>query len=144
MSRKLKGWLSYDQFLKSFKLVPRIAICLLIEKNKALLLSRRTFPPEVGKWHYPGTFLLKGEMISQALNRVLKDELQLSLSDITKPQLVGVFENLKGDPRGHVIDVIYRCQIKSLKDQKNLRFFSKLPDNIGFNHKKILNELGFC
>lgn len=161
MSRKPKGWLLYDQFIKSFDLVPRVAICLLVERkfdvskyriDVEILLSRRISPPEVGKWHYPGTFLLKGETINSALDRVLQDELKLSHQHVTKLQLVGVFENLKGDPRGHVIDIIYRCRFRkrfSLFGKENpykagnLRFFLKLPQNIGFGHHKILDRLGY-
>lgn len=159
MSRKPKGWLFYDQFIKSFDLVPRVAICLLVERHyddsnhhNEVLLSKRNMPPELGKFHYPGTFLLKNETISDAIDRLLHDELHLSRQHLTKPTLARVFENLKGDPRGHVIDIIYRCRFRKRFSSPskenphkagNLRFFSKLPQNIGFGHRRILNELKF-
>ena len=134
--------LPYEQFLKSFKFVPRIAICLLFKDSKGrLILSRRTIPPLKGYWHLPGSFLLKGEELLDCIKRVAMEELNINIEEASA-KLLGVFENLDKDPRGHVIDIVYECQINNLSRlkliSKNIKFFKELPENIGFGHEKII------
>lgn len=135
-------------FLRTFKLVPRIAINLLISDSKnQILLTKRAIPPFKSYWHLPGAFLLKDEAIHQAIDRIEKDELGIKTNGEFK--LLGVFEDINKDPRGHVIDIIYGCKVEnnfSLKptgDNKELNFFKKLPSKIGFNHQDSLNKLGY-
>lgn len=141
--------MSYKDFLDTFKSVPRLAINLLV-KNKAgeIVLSKRAIFPLKGYWHYPGSFLVKGEKMSDCLERVAKDELGIEIS-MKDCDLLGVFENLDKDPRGHIIDAIYSYKIKSgvsLKAGKGsaeVKFFKKLPPKVGFNHIEVLNKLGY-
>ncbi|MCL4365737.1 NUDIX domain-containing protein [Patescibacteria group bacterium] len=137
-----------DIFLKTFKYIPRIALNLIITNNKGeILLAKRAKPPLVNFWHFPGSFLLKGEKLNICLTRIAKDELGLNI-DSKKTKLLGIFEDLKGDSRGHVIDVMYGIKITAInplltKDSKEIAFFKNLPDKIGFNHKETLLQLGF-
>lgn len=150
--------LPFDQFLKTFEFVPRIAVNLLIEQSmevsqtsKEVLLTRRKRPPFAGSWHMPGSFLLKGEPLMDCVHRVAKEETGVDVTDI---ELAGVFDDLTGDPRGHVVDVVYRCRIgKGLAlrsrarplvpvgDTAEIRFFKKLPKSIGFNHRETLGRV---
>jgi ADP-ribose pyrophosphatase YjhB (NUDIX family) len=138
--------LPHESFLKTFELVPRVAINLLVENQDGnLLLAKRAIPPSPDVWHFPGSFLLKGETIQACLIRIAKDEINLELKG--EPELAGVFEDLDKDPRGHVIDVVYRIRLKadiSLKptqETKELHFFKKIPTQIGFNHRETLLKL---
>ena len=96
----------------------------------------------------PGSYVLKGEPFAACLERVAVTELGLAI-DGTKPQLAGVFEDLHGDPRGHCIDIVYTYKITNelnispTKETKKLQFFTKLPENIGFNHRETLEKLGY-
>ena len=145
MPRKL----SEDEFLKTFEKAPRIAFSLLIEnQNKEILLTKRLISPEKNMWHYPGSFLLKDETIEGCLKRVAKNELGYNLKE--KTYLIGVFENLNKDPRGHVIDVIYKLKTTNKKqlflpteETKEIRFFKILPKQMGFNHRNSLKYLGY-
>ena len=136
-------------FEKSFELVPRIALNLLI-KNQAgeILLTKRNIKPFRNHWHFPGTFLLKNETISGCLKRLAKQEVGFELKQSTV-KFLGVFEDIEGDPRGHVIDVMYEYHLDHLGDKeftqetKELRFFKKLPQQVGFNHRDTLKQLGF-
>jgi len=140
--------LPYDIFLKTFDLVPRVALSLIIsDSQNKVLLTKRDIPPFPGSWHIPGSFLLKNESINDCLMRVAKKELGFVL-DVKKTKLLGVFEDLNKDPRGHVIDIMYGYKmeyihIKSVGDSEEIRFFAKLPPNISFNHRETLIELGF-
>lgn len=141
--------LSEEEFLKTFEHVPRVGISLLVkDKNGRILLTKRAKPPLEGLWHIPGSFLFKLETINDCLQRVAIDELNLNL--FAKPQLLGVFDNIDKDPRGHVVDIVYGATVgddflpKPHKDTLEAKFFDKLPSNIGFNHAETLKKLGYA
>lgn len=131
--------LSQEEFLKSFNLVPRIAVDLLI-KNKVngVILVKRKIPPEFGLWHLPGGFILKGEIIFACLQRIAKKEVNLTMQE-EQYKLFGVFENLDGDPRGHVIDLVYEFSVE-IPESKDIKYFYKVPEDMGFNQDDILTN----
>lgn len=144
--------LSEQEFLETFRNVPRLATNLIVtDAQGRVLLTRRNIPPFLGSWHFPGSFILKNEPIADAQRRVARDELGLELDgDISLP-LLGAFDDLDGDPRGHVVDLAYKLtigdpsQIKPTKETSEVRFFDKdkLPQDIGFNHRETLHKLGY-
>lgn len=144
--------LSENEFKESFRLVPRIAVNLLItDSGGRILLTKRNIPPFLGFWHFPGSYLLKNEQLIDVQKRVAKKEFGLFLDSAIDLTLLGVFEDLEGDPRGHVIDLMYglqindTSQIKPTIETSEVRFFNrdKLPKDIGFNHRDTLHKLGY-
>ena len=136
-------------FLETFKYVPRVAVNILVKNGKGeVLLTKRAIPPEEGDWHYPGAFILKNERIDDCFKRVSQKELGVRLNP-GKKKILGVFENLHGDPRGHIIDLVYEYKLTGgliltpTKESAEIKFFKKLPAKIGFNHKSILGKLGY-
>lgn len=141
--------LPQKKFLESFKFAPRIAVnILVVNKKDEVLLTKRAIPPKEGSWHYPGGFILRGEKIDNCFRRISEKELGIKL-DSTKKEILGAFENIDGDPRGHIIDLIYEYKLtkdikfETTKETLEVKFFKKLPAKIGFNHRRILNELGY-
>jgi len=144
--------LSEQEFLETFKKIPRLAVNLLItDHDGRVLLTKRNIPPFSGSWHFPGSFLLKNEPIADAQRRVARDEFGLELDEKADLSLLGVFDDLDGDPRGHVVDLAYgltiedSSQIKPTRETSEVKFFdkNKLPKNIGFNHRDTLHRLGY-
>ena len=171
--------LPYNKFLESFKYAPRPAVNLLVvRENGAILLTKRKKPPFAGSWHLPGSFVLKGEALMDCAKRVAKEELGIEIEAKVKKvdrltgleqkqdafTSVGLFDDIGGDPRGHVVDLVYQCTIKfekaskgltlayakvrpyqkfkTIGDSAEIKFFKKLPKNIGFNHRETLKKLG--
>ncbi len=162
--------LPYNKFLESFKYAPRPAVNLLVERVtegcdpsyegshpcKEILLTKRQKPPFAEYWHLPGSFVLKGEALMDCVQRVANEELGFKVENV---KLIGAFDDLTGDPRGHVVDLVYRCTIKQdqkgqafskkawpskpVGDTAEIKFFKKLPVNIGFNHRETLRRLGY-
>ncbi len=149
--------LPYKKFLESFKYAPRPAVNLLVEREKEVLLAKRRKSPFAGSWHLPGSFVLKGEGLMDCVKRVAKEELGVPVKNV---EPAGVFDDIEGDPRGHVVDLVYRCRVskgltlayakvrpfeklKAVGDTAEIRFFTKLPENIGFNHRETLRKLGY-
>ncbi len=133
--------LSKEKFLESFKLVPRVAIDLLVVKQKRVLLTRRQKEPFAGCWHLPGGFILKGEKIENCIKRLAQAELGVKVESF---KLARIWENLKGDPRGHVVDLIYDCELKgepeAVGDTAEIKYFEKLPKEFGFGQEKALPQ----
>ncbi len=144
---QVAGWLDKEEWEESFELVPRVAVDLVVVRKrwlgkKQILLTKRAREPFVGSWHVPGSFLLKGEKMEECAYRVAREELGV---EIKKLWWAGVFENLAGDPRGHVIDLVYFCQVKSapraVGDTAGVGWFAKLPEDIGFGQGELLKKL---
>jgi len=141
--------LPYNKFLESFKYAPRLAINLLVTREDGtILLTKRKKPPFAGSWHLPGSFILKGESLMDCVQRVANEELGLKVKNAT---LVGVFDDIDSDPRGHVVDLVYQIRpglfkkagpFQPVGDSSEIKFFKKLPKNIGFNHRETLKKLG--
>lgn len=141
--------LSYKAFLKTFELVPRVAISLFITDEKSkVLLTKRAISPLKNYWHLPGSFILKNEPIKDCILRIAKNELGIKIED-EQFEIALATEDIEKDPRGHVIDLIYKIKLatplvlKSTVESKEIRFFQKLPAKIGFNHRVVLTKLGY-
>ena len=133
-------------FLKTFEYVPRLAISLVVaNRNGEVLLARRAMSPKKGFWHLPGGFVLRDESLRRCTQRVVKKELGVTISS-TAAKFMGVFENLHKDPRGHVVDLVYKMKIdapRPTEETQEVKYFKKLPSSIAFGHSNILRKLGY-
>ncbi len=139
--------LSKEEFLETFRKVPRVGISLLITKENQVLLTKRKEDPLKDFWHLPGSFIFKNEAVKECIRRVLKEELGFT-NNVTY-ELEFLSEDLDEDPRGHVINLIYKVKIsedsvlKAVGRTKEFEYFEKIPDKIGFGHGDVLRKLGF-
>lgn len=142
--------LSEVEWQRSFELVPRVAVDLVVSPpsrkatgGKKILLTKRARPPFAGWWHLPGSFVLKGEKLEACAQRVAAEELETTIRELRQR---GTFENLVGDPRGHVIDVVYECEVegepRAVGDTAEIGWFDKLPE-MGFGQGEMLKKLGW-
>ncbi|MFM1878186.1 MAG: hypothetical protein RLZZ241_1052 [Bacteroidota bacterium] len=74
------------------------------KENLKILLIKRNFEPEKGKWSLIGGFLKKEESLDEAAARVLKD--LTDLDDIYMEQLY-TYSNVDRDPAERTISVAY-------------------------------------
>jgi len=75
----------------------------------------------------------------------MKEELGVPV-EIKK--LIGISSDPKRDPRYHIISIVYlvekiKGKIKLNEEASEFKFFSlnNLPEKIGFDHRKALNDL---
>ena len=138
MPRKLP----YDQFLKSFELAPRVAVDLWVknERGSVLYLKRET-EPFIGKWHVPGSFLLKGEPVKDCVKRIAKEEIGLDLNG-SDFKLLWSDEELN-EPRGHVVHLVYSVRVykKQVAESEKQKFFFEPPADLIPSHRKIFLNL---
>jgi 8-oxo-dGTP diphosphatase len=78
---------------------PQLAIGAVVVRDDALLMVRRGREPAKDLWSLPGGRVERGEYISDALAREVKEETGL---DVTAGELVGIFE-IVGDGHHYVV-----------------------------------------
>ena len=118
--------------------------CIIINKKGEILLLKRDHHPFIGFWVLPGGHVNYGENVEEALKREVAEETNLKVNKI---KLFGVYSDPKRDPRYHTIGSIYLCRnysgkLNGSRESSEERFFSlnRIPKNIGFDHKKIIND----
>jgi ADP-ribose pyrophosphatase YjhB (NUDIX family) len=120
---------------------PRITVDIIIEHKGGIILIERKNPPH--GWAIPGGFVDWGETVEQAALREAEEETSLDVEDLHQFR---VYSDPQRDPRGHTISVVFTGKAegttKAASDAKNVGVFTEdnLPDNIAFDHKKILND----
>ncbi|MFA6254766.1 MAG: NUDIX hydrolase [Patescibacteria group bacterium] len=117
---------------------------LIINKKGEVLMIKRNYFPFVGFWVLPGGHVKYGERVETALKREIFEETNLKIKSYT---LFGVYSDPKRDPRYHTVSLAYFCQsinsrLKGNRESTAHNFFplNKLPKDIGFDHRKIIND----
>ncbi|MFO0703794.1 MAG: NUDIX domain-containing protein [Patescibacteria group bacterium] len=138
-------YITEKRFADSFKDTPRVAIVLFIRNKKdELLLVRRGLPPDEAKWSLPGAFLLKKETLNECVNRIAVEKLGIELSK-NDCRVMDVVEYLD-DPRGHVVQVVYKYRmlrdilLKPWGESAELAYFGTVPSDMAFNHAEIVEK----
>lgn len=124
--------------------IPAVGVILFNDKNEILLI-RRKYKPEQGRWSLPAGFMESDETAEQTAVREAKEETNL---DVKLNDIFGVFSSFDY-PQRQVLVIIYRGEIVSGQlspgdDAEELRFFSleNLPREIAFScHQKVLDQL---
>lgn len=114
------------------------------QEDLKILLIKRDFEPEKGKWSLMGGFLKKEENLDQAATRVLKH--LTGITDIYMEQLYA-FSDVDRDPAERTISVAYFALIniaehnEKLSEQFSAQWFSilKAPQLI-FDHNKMVQH----
>ena len=92
-SRPQAGYLSNEDFRKAVDMLPLVSIDLLLRNSDgAYLLGLRRNPPAKDTWFVPGGRIRKNETLRQALRRIAREELGLSVpAESWRPR--GVYEH---------------------------------------------------
>ena len=124
---------------------PVLTVDGAVLEGKKVILVKRSIPPFIDYWVLPGGHVDYGERVEEAMKRELREELGIS---VEIKRLIGIYSDPKRDPRYHTTSAAYLCQKKNGKIRLNkegseFRHFSlnNLPKKIGFDHRKILNDL---
>jgi ADP-ribose pyrophosphatase YjhB (NUDIX family) len=112
------------------------ASAFVLDEEGRILLARRAYEPDAGKWDVPGGFLEEGEDPVEGLRRELREEagIEIELGDF-----VGVFADTYGDPPDvrYVLNLVWEACIAEGEpapndDVSELRWFPKdaLPADV--------------
>lgn len=116
----------------------------ILDEELSVLLIKRKYPPYKSQYAIPGGFVLEHENLEQAAKRELKEE--TGVKDIFIQQ-VGAYGDVKRDPRGRIISIVYLALINSehdieaSTDAAEVRWFSvySLP-KLAFDHSRIIQD----
>jgi len=114
------------------------------KKNLKVLLIKRNFEPEKGKWSLIGGFLKRNEQLDQAAGRVLKT--LTGLSDIYMEQL-HTYSKVDRDPGQRTISVAYYAlinvdshQFDGIQIESAKWFDLKDAPNLIFDHNDMIQK----
>lgn len=129
------GWTHYED--------PKVAAAVLIQKNGAVLLTRRIFEPHKGAWTLPAGFVNAYEDPQDAAVRECLEETGLTVKITGLVDVIGGREH----PRGADMVIIYRADIlsgelKAGDDADQVAFFplNQLPP-LAFRATKTALEI---
>jgi len=141
--------LPFKEFVAIYKKVPRVAVELVIRSSDSfgspfkVLLTKRLIPPYKGMWHIPGGSILFKESIPEAIKRIGKEELGLTVEEAG---LIGVQEYFRDNGR-HTVSLMYWTSVIGGKPEGSFqgsspKFFQELPNNMIKSQKKFLIDMG--
>jgi 8-oxo-dGTP diphosphatase len=126
---------------------PRIAVDAIILMDDYVVLIKRRNPPFQGHYALPGGFVEIGEFVEDAVVREAKEETGL---DVRVERFLGIYDDPKRDPRGHVISIAYVCKVvggkleagSDAKDASWIPVKEMKKIKLAFDHAKILADAG--
>lgn len=124
--------------------VPKLTVDAVIIDDSSIVLVKRKNEPFNGFWALPGGFVNYGERVEDSLVREVLEETGLQ---VEVEQLVGVYSDPQRDPRSHTVTIAYLCnpvegRLVAGDDAVEAEKFglSKLPEEIAFDHKRIIDD----
>jgi colanic acid biosynthesis protein WcaH len=99
-----------DLFAEFTARMPECCIEVILQHEGGILLARRTNEPVKGEWFWPGGRLYKGEELSEAAERIAREELGI---DVEVHTPIGVYSHFwetsaaKAESR-HTVNVPFR------------------------------------
>lgn len=117
----------------------------LFNGDAQVLLIKRKIAPFVGYWVLPGGHVEYGETVDDALRREVQEETAIKLDDT---YLLGIYSDPERDPRGHTVSCAYYSKMDNFPsieldkeaDEYNFFDFDNLPEDIGFDHRQIIED----
>lgn len=72
-----------EDFKAIYSKVPRLSVELIVkDKNNKIYLTKRAIPPCEGQWHIPGGTVFFGESLFEAVKRIGKREIGISVNNV--------------------------------------------------------------
>lgn len=120
---------------------PLLTVDIIINIKGGIVLINRKKPPY--GWAIPGGFVDYNETIEHAAIREAREETSL---DVNLIEQFYTYSDPSRDPRGHTISTVFIAEANGTPnakdDAKECKIFplDELPENLAFDHKRILND----
>ncbi|MEM0463583.1 MAG: NUDIX hydrolase [Pyrobaculum sp.] len=90
---------------------PRVAVAAVAVKDGRIVLIKRKYPPNPGRWSLPGGHVELGERLEDAVLRELKEETGLTGRVVGFLRSVEYIEAEGGEVRYHFVILVYRVEV---------------------------------
>ena len=137
-------WIPYDEYVKIYSQVPRITVEILHKTEQGILFVKRAIEPGIGNWHLPGGAILFNETIEEALYRIAKREIGLTVLSV---DFLGINQWVNTNSvLGHDVSLVYVCQLSSdqiILDEggSEWNYFHQLPSPTFPEYQKFFSEI---
>ena len=131
--------LPQDEFDRIFARVPRLTVeVLIVAEGAGVLLALRDVQPCLGTWNLPGGTVRFGEPLVEAVRRVARNELGIS---VRVGPLVGYIEYPSHYENGldSPVGLVFRAEPEDCSAPRG-RWFSALPENMHDEQRRFLLE----
>lgn len=125
---------------------PRPCVCVLIVKDRSVLLARRAVEPALGMWDLVGGFIDNGESAEQA---VIRETLEETALHVRVGDYLGSLPDVYGDRSVPTLNFCFLAEIVSgelqaQSDVAELRWvaFDRLPERMAFVHQHQMLQWG--
>lgn len=112
------AYIKGEKFKTIIDNTPLVSVDLIVKKQDKVLLGKRVNRPAKGYWFTLGGRVLKNESIENAINRIAKVELGVSID--CSPKFIGVFEHFYADSifegvSTHYVNIGYEIEVSDLE-----------------------------
>lgn len=119
MQENNPGYLTGEVFKTIIDNTPLVSLDFIVKYKGKVLLGKRVNKPAQGYWFTLGGRVLKNESIRNAIGRIGKLELGISIDN--SPKFIGVFEHLYDDSifeyvSTHYVNLAYEIEVSGLED----------------------------
>ncbi|WP_082224230.1 NUDIX domain-containing protein [Halorubrum sp. T3] len=141
-------WISEEDWNTIVANSPIVSVDLLVRYKDGLLFGKRTNKPAKGYWFLPGGRVQKGETRCEAVDRIAKEELGLSVEIV---ESLGAFEHIYETSdvdsvatkhylaNGYVVDVI-SGEPQADDQHEDIQIFDSAPEPLHENIHEYLDE----
>jgi len=125
--------LTIEEFRSIYSKVPRLTVEVIVKSENGVLLTLRDIEPHKGSWHFPGGTVYFNESLTNAVKRVAKNELGLTVTDSKFINFIEYPTHLQHSfdtPIGLVFTVQYEGEIELDRQASEAKWFLESPTNI--------------
>lgn len=138
--------LSALEFEAIYSKVPRVTVEVVVVSEQGVVLVLRQEQSWQGLWHIPGGTILYKESVHDAIHRIAREELRVT---VEIGQLLGYIEYPSEEKErgfGWSIGLAFHCTLTSEIDvarwqQEQIQFFQELPALMVEEQRHILKEV---
>ena len=140
-----RGPLPEDEYRQIYRRVPRLTVEIVIADEHAVLLTLRRSGPCRGLWHLPGGTVRFGERLTEAVERVVRDELGVAA---TADGLLGYIEYPSHYEHGLdcPVGIAFRTVLTGEQPATSptCRWFEQLPADMHEEQREFLRAHGLA